>query len=177
MLKKVFDDADLSKYVLTSDYWRELDDWPTLSDMILLGRRLVVFNNVGMTEFPYSAKNMWNFVIESRYGSVGKDVDTCEERVESKNYSGERSLLLVNWFTTITDGLSPCLNNLDKLKHKLTTCHKKFGKWANFLAVDYYSKGRNGGAFKTVEWLNEKLTGTLYLGFYILQFLSNLQEN
>ena len=75
VLKKVFDDADLSKFVLTSDYWRELDDWPTLSDMILLGRRLVVFNNVGMTEFPYSAKNLWNFVIESRYGSVGKDMN------------------------------------------------------------------------------------------------------
>jgi hypothetical protein len=69
---------------------------------------------------------------------------------------------LVNWFTTIANGLSPCLNDLDELKHKLTTCHKKFGKWANFLAVDYYSHGSNGGAFKTVQWLNEKLNGTLY---------------
>ena len=96
--------------------------------------------------------------------------------MESKNYSGERSLLLVNWFTTISDGLSPCLNNFDELKHKLTTCHKKFGKWANFLAVDYYSKGSNGGAFKTVQWLNEKLTGTVYLGFYILQFIQRTRE-
>ncbi len=75
VLAKVFDEADLSKFVLTSDHWGDIEDWPTLSDMISLGRRLIVFNNVGMTEFPYSARNMWNFVIESRYGSVGKDVN------------------------------------------------------------------------------------------------------
>ena len=75
VLAKVFDEADLSKFVLTSDHWGDVEDWPTLSDMISLGRRLIVFNNVGMTEFPYSARNMWNFVIESRYGSVGKDVN------------------------------------------------------------------------------------------------------
>jgi hypothetical protein len=69
----------------------------------------------------------------------------------------------VNWFTTIPNGLSPCLNDFDHLKRKLTTCYRKFGKWANFLAVDFYSKGSNGGAFKTVQWLNEKLTGTFYL--------------
>ena len=73
VLAKVFDEADISKFVLTSDYWGEVEDWPTLSEMISLGRRLVVFNNVGLTEFPYSARNMWNFMIESRYGSVSKN--------------------------------------------------------------------------------------------------------
>ena len=83
--------------------------------------------------------------------------------MESKSHSDDRNLFLVNWFTTIPDGLTPCLNDFYELKRKLTTCYKKFGKWANFVAVDYYSKGKNGGAFKTVQWLNAKLTGKFFV--------------
>ena len=79
VLAKVFDDADISKFVLTSDHWGDGIDWPTLSEMISLGRRLIVFNNVGMTGFPYSARNMWNFVMESRYGSSGRNIRVSEE--------------------------------------------------------------------------------------------------
>ena len=76
MLAKVFDDADLSRNVLRSEHWRKGDeDWPTLSEMASLGRRLVVFNNVGMNEFPYSRLHMWNYVIENRYGSKGENVN------------------------------------------------------------------------------------------------------
>ena len=74
VLAEVFNEADISKLVLTSEHWREFEDWPTLSEMISLGRRLVVFNNVGMTGFPYSKRNMWNYVIENRYGSVSKNI-------------------------------------------------------------------------------------------------------
>lgn len=79
ILRKVFDDADVSRFVFTSNYWSEYEDWPTLSTMISLGRRLVVFSNVGLIGFPYAPRNMWNFVIESRYGNPGKHIGVSYE--------------------------------------------------------------------------------------------------
>ena len=106
LLGKVFDDAEISKFVLTSDHWGDGNDWPTLSEMISLGRRLVVFNNVGMTGFPYSARNMWNFVMESRYGSSGRNIRVSEVLAYShKPYNDIISRGIMTYFV-IRDHLS-----------------------------------------------------------------------
>ncbi|KAK3729580.1 hypothetical protein QZH41_017186, partial [Actinostola sp. cb2023] len=59
ILKRVFDQARVSRHVLRSHHWgSRYKDWPTLIDMRRLGR-LVVFNNVGLNAFPYTTYNMW----------------------------------------------------------------------------------------------------------------------
>ena len=75
LVAKVFGDADISRHVLPSEYWGGgYKEWPTLEKMASLGRRLIVFSSVGLTGFPYSKLNMWNYVIENRYGSKSKNV-------------------------------------------------------------------------------------------------------
>ena len=66
-------------------------------------------------------------------------------------------MALINWFTKVGNPVDPCLNNAQDIKKKLETCRTEFGRWANFIAVDYYESGRHGGPFKVVQWLNEKL--------------------
>ena len=65
--------------------------------------------------------------------------------------------MLVNWFNTLANPLQPCLNSFQEIREKLVTCHDKFGLWANFVAVNYYTAGSGGGAFQAVNWLNEML--------------------
>ena len=86
----------------------------------------------------------------------------CIDRGESRmnaDFNDEWSLVLINWIGTAGNPLSPCLNSLKELTAKLTACYSRFGRWTNFLAVDYYSAGSEGGAFKAVKWLNQKWKG------------------
>lgn len=74
ILKRVFDQAGISPYVLLKENWGdEFNDWSTLRDMRKLGR-LVVFNNNGLRGFPYTEWNMWHYVRENRYGNPGQNV-------------------------------------------------------------------------------------------------------
>ena len=74
ILKRVFDQAGISPYVLLKDsYGDGFLNWPTLRDMRRLGR-LVVFNNNGLSGFPYTESNMWHYVRENHYGSPGQNV-------------------------------------------------------------------------------------------------------
>ena len=59
--------------LLKDSYGDGFHDWPTLRDMRRLGR-LVVFNNNGLSGFPYTESNMWHYVRENRYGSPGQNV-------------------------------------------------------------------------------------------------------
>jgi len=73
ILKRVFDQAGVSSYVLLEENWSDgINDWPTLRDMHRLGR-LVVFNNNGLSGFPYTKYNMWHYVRENRYGNEGQN--------------------------------------------------------------------------------------------------------
>lgn len=73
ILKHVFDQAGISPHVLLEEYWGDgINDWPTLTDMRRLGR-LVVFNNNGLSGFPYTKYNMWRYVRENRYGNAGQN--------------------------------------------------------------------------------------------------------
>lgn len=72
ILKRVFDKAEISPYVLLKENWGDgITEWPTLNDMRRLGR-LVVFDNNGLSGFPYTEYNMWRYVRENRYGSSGQ---------------------------------------------------------------------------------------------------------
>ena len=75
---------------------------------------------------------------------------------------GNQNLVLVNWFRTLADPLDPCLNSFEDKKIKLNTCFHKFGRWANFVAVDFYDASLKGGAFQAVKWLNEKWESNRY---------------
>ena len=84
----------------------------------------------------------------------------CVDRPESRwnaAWNDRWSLVLVNWFSTAANPLQPCLNSYKEIREKLATCHDKFGLWANFIAVNFYSAGSGGGAFQAVKWLNDML--------------------
>ena len=88
----------------------------------------------------------------------------CIDRPESrwnKAWNDQWSLVLINWFSTAANPLQPCLNSFAEIRDKLTTCYGKFGFWANFVAVDFYTASSGGGAFQAVKWLNKKFRGKL----------------
>lgn len=84
----------------------------------------------------------------------------CVDRAESRwnaAWNDRWSLVLVNWFSTAANPLQPCLNSYKEIREKMATCHDKFGLWANFIAVNFYTAGSGGGAFQAVRWLNDML--------------------
>ncbi|XP_029207115.2 LOW QUALITY PROTEIN: PI-PLC X domain-containing protein At5g67130-like [Acropora millepora] len=159
ILKGVFDQARISPFVFDKENWGDgILNWPTLTEMRRLGR-LVVFNNNGLKGFPYTEYNMWYYVRENRYGSDGQTRKECVDRPESRwneVWNDRWSLVLINWFSTAPNPLQPCLNSFAEMKDKLITCHEKFGSWANFIAVNFYTANSGGGAYQAVKWLNDR---------------------
>lgn len=49
-----------------------------------------------------------------------------------------KSLFLENYFPDNPNETTACLDNSDALGKALNVCHSAAGRWANFLAVDYY---------------------------------------
>lgn len=115
---------------------------------------------------------MWNFIVFYFLHSLFP-MQECVDRAESrwnKAWNDRWSLVLINWFSTAGNPLQPCLNSFTEIRDKLITCHDKFGFWANFVAVNYYTAGSGGGAFQVVKWLNNMLRRKYFggVGSYLI---------
>lgn len=94
-----------------------------------------------------------------RYNCTLYGNEECIDRPESRwneVWNDRWSLVLINWFSTAPNPLQPCLNSFAEIKDKLITCHEKFGFWANFIAVNFYTASSGGGAYQAVKWLNDR---------------------
>lgn len=73
-------------------------------------------------------------------GDGGMENGLCPNRAESASMpTKSRSLVLMNYFGTLPDFATACKHNSKPLMDMLDTCHNSSGgRWANFIAVDFY---------------------------------------
>ncbi|XP_044432591.1 PI-PLC X domain-containing protein At5g67130-like [Triticum aestivum] len=158
-LSKLFIKTGLTKYWFPASRMPQNgEDWPRVSDMIRLNRRLVVFTSNRFKESSEGIAYQWNYMVENMYGDVGMDSRVCRNRSESAVLSDRsKSLVLVNYFRSRPVQGSTCMEHSRGLVEVLHTCHAAAGnRWANFLAVDY-KRSNGGGVFQAVDMLNGML--------------------
>ncbi|KAI4366720.1 hypothetical protein MLD38_022561 [Melastoma candidum] len=161
-LTKVFTDAGLMKYWFpVSNMPKNGMDWPLVSDMVSSNHRLIVFTSICSKEQSEGIAYQWNYMVENQYGGRGTKAGNCRNRAESSPLDDKtKSLILVNFFSSVPIKEVTCHYNSGRLINMLETCHGAAGnRWANFIAVDYYKRSGagGGGSFQAVDTLNGKL--------------------
>lgn len=73
-------------------------------------------------------------------GDGGMQAGSCPNRAESSGLDDKtKSLVLVNYFHSMSSKEKTCEDNSGDLINMLRTCYAAAGnRWANFVAVDYY---------------------------------------
>eukprot|EP00258_Populus_trichocarpa_P020680 XP_024436699.1 PI-PLC X domain-containing protein At5g67130 isoform X2 [Populus trichocarpa] len=159
-LTKVFADAGLKKYWFpVSKMPKNGQDWPLVSDMVQNNQRLLVFTSIQSKEASEGIAYQWNYMVENQYGDDGMKAGSCPNRKESPPLDDKsRSLVLVNYFRSISMKKLSCEDNSENLINMLRTCDgAAASRWANFVAVNYYKRSEGGGSFQAVDLLNGKL--------------------
>ncbi|CAA6657347.1 unnamed protein product [Spirodela intermedia] len=149
-LTRAFNDSGLLKYWFPAARMpRRGGDWPLVSDMIAANQRL---ESEGIAF-------QWNYMVENQYGDGGMKDGRCRNRVESAPLDDKtKSLVLVNYFSSIPLKQITCVHNSADLMGMLHTCYAAAGsRWANFVAVDYYKRSKGGGPFQATDTLNGRL--------------------
>lgn len=156
-LNKLFNASGLTKYWFpVAQMPRNGGDWPLLSDMIGKNQRLIVFTSKKAKEANEGIAYEWNYVIENQYGDGGMAAGSCPSRAESSTMNSKtRSLVLVNYFPDNPNVTEACKDNSAALVDMVNTCHNASNnRWANYIAVDFYTKSDGGGAAQAVDIAN-----------------------
>lgn len=159
-LTKLFNDAGLMKYWLpVSEMPKNGQDWPLVTDMVAKNQRLLVFTSIKSKEQSEGIAYQWNYMVENHYGDDGMKAGSCSNRDESSVLTDtSKSLVLVNYFRSLSVKRLACIQNSGELLNMLGTCHNAAAnRWANFVAVDYYKRSEGGGTFQAVDMLNGQL--------------------
>ncbi|KAG8066817.1 hypothetical protein GUJ93_ZPchr0004g38963 [Zizania palustris] len=146
---RVLGRSGLSKYLFpVAKMPKEGGDWPLLKDMIAQNHRLLVFTSNKGKEASDGMAYQWDYVLETQYGNDGLVGGWCPKRAESRPMdSPKQSLLLMNFFSTNPSQIWACGNNSAPLVAKLKACfHASASRWPNFIAVDFYTRSKGGGA-------------------------------
>ncbi|XP_057973072.1 PI-PLC X domain-containing protein At5g67130-like isoform X2 [Malania oleifera] len=159
-LTKVFTEAGLMKYWFPlAQMPKNGQDWPLVVDMVTNNHRLLVFTSIRSKEQTEGIAYQWNYMVENQYGDGGVHAGRCPARENSAPLNdATKSLVLVNHFRSAGTAKNACVLNSDPLLDMLRTCHDAAGgRWANFVAVDYYKRSDGGGASQAVDMLNGEL--------------------
>ncbi|GAV87406.1 hypothetical protein CFOL_v3_30832 [Cephalotus follicularis] len=159
-LIKVFNESGLMKYWFPlSNMPKNGEDWPLVSDMVNNNQRLIVFTSIESKEASEGIAYQWHYMVENQYGDGGMKAGSCPNRSESAPLVDKsKSLVLVNYFSTIPMKETTCVHNSGDLIDMLKTCYGAAGnRWANFVAVNYYKRSEGGGSFQAVDTLNGML--------------------
>ncbi|XP_042970489.1 PI-PLC X domain-containing protein At5g67130-like isoform X1 [Carya illinoinensis] len=159
-LRKVFIDAGLAKYWFPVENMpHNGQDWPLVSDMVAKNQRLLVFTSIRSKEESEGIAYQWNYMVENQYGDGGMRAGNCPNRRESPPLDDKtKSLVLVNYFSSLPFKMTACGHNSADLIKMLHTCFGAAGnRWANFVAVDFYKRSEGGGTFQAVDTLNGEL--------------------
>ncbi|KHG16842.1 hypothetical protein F383_07605 [Gossypium arboreum] len=132
------------------------EDWPLVSDMVANNQRLLVFTSIQSKEASEGISYQGNYMVETQYGDSGMQAGSCSNRVESSSLDDKtKSLVLVNYFHSMSSKEKTCEDNSGDLINMLRTCYAAAGNgWANFVAVDYYKRSEGGGSFQAVDTFN-----------------------
>lgn len=180
LLKKTFVDSGIADYIFFADPSRAFyadaakagsvfpwdvgsKGWPTLQWMIDHGKRLVVFSDHRKKDD--GLPKIWNFAVENDYGNKSL-AGGCQARKGSVQLNDRnKALFVMNHFPTFSmAGISVApgrnsywtSNDYYVLMAQLTACDALAGRLPNFVAVDFFELGNNGGPAKVVEDLNKE---------------------
>ncbi|PKA57056.1 PI-PLC X domain-containing protein [Apostasia shenzhenica] len=159
-LTNVFNVSGLLKYWFPlSEMPQNGEDWPLVSEMVAKNWRLIVFTSIRSKQDTEGIAYQWNFMVENQYGDDGMKAGSCSNRAESAPLTDQsKSLILVNYFTTIPIEATTCVQNSAELINMLHTCYAAASnRWANFVAVNFYKRSEGGGAFQATDMLNGRL--------------------
>ncbi|KAI4167936.1 MAG: hypothetical protein LQ343_006806 [Gyalolechia ehrenbergii] len=135
-----------------------LDDWPTLSEMILMQRRVVIFMdyNANHSSVPYvldEFSHMWETPFSPTNRSFpctqerppGLSTQEAEQRLYLANHNLNTEITLAG--NSILVATAPLLNETNNvtgpgsLGAMAGYCEERWGRPPNFLLVDYYNVG------------------------------------
>jgi Phosphatidylinositol-specific phospholipase C, X domain len=144
-------DAGLIDYVHTQSTGAP---WPTLSNMIESGKRLVIFTeNQALAGTPPWFHYAWGNIFDTPY-DFGSQADfSCDI---NRGNSGNALFLVNHWVslpivgTGIKDSAA-VVNDEGVLWPRVQNCMAQNGHIANFVAVDFY---RQGDLFRVVDSIN-----------------------
>ncbi|KAF2461259.1 PLC-like phosphodiesterase [Lineolata rhizophorae] len=163
--------AGLSRYLYTPPQIpMGLDDWPTLSDMILTQKRVVFFMDykANQTKVPYildEFSQLWETPFSPTDPdfpcTVQRPPDLSDEKARDRLYMANHNLnvevsfsgetLLIPDTANIVD--TNAVNGSSSLGAMTDECTANWGRPPNFLLVDYYSAG-NGSVFEVAAQAN-----------------------
>lgn len=140
-----------------------LNDWPTLSEMILTGKRVVMFLDymANQTQYPWfldEFSQVWETPFDPTDSSFPCDVqrppdlavDDAKNRLylANHNLNLELSLLGVSLLVPARDELNVtnAVNGTGSLGLAGENCLNQWGRAPNFLNVDYYNTGSYPGS-------------------------------
>jgi len=128
------------------------DDWPTLKEMIISDKRVVVFTSRGSTNSSYTGfHDYWDYTFGNDY-AAGSRVDfecTLDNR---GNPNG--NLFLFNHFITKTTpqrDSARAINSNPFFVSRAEMCNQQIGHMPNFVMVDFFGEGN---VFEVVKQLN-----------------------
>ncbi|KAI1211699.1 PLC-like phosphodiesterase [Annulohypoxylon truncatum] len=149
-----------------------LDDWPTLSEMVLRGQRVVMFMDymANQTEYPWlldEFSQLWETPFDPTNQSfpctVQRPPDLAEKDAKNRLYMINHNLN-VELSILGTDMLVPARTELNVTNNVTGTgslglsannCRSDWGRPPNFLNVDYYNSGGfPGSVFEVAAQMN-----------------------
>ncbi|KHG28694.1 hypothetical protein F383_34944 [Gossypium arboreum] len=106
-------------------------------------------------------------MVENQYRDSEMQVGNCPNRAELSGLDDKtKSLVLVNYFHSMSSKEKTCEDNFGDLINMLRTCYAAVGnRWANSVAVDY-KRSEGGGSFQAIDTLNGKLLGQLQVSLH-----------
>lgn len=149
----VFTEAGLDKYLYTHDKAR---GWPTLSEMIQSGKRLVVFNDSRDATRPAWQLYMWDFIVDTDYNMTDVSQFSCEF------YRGEATndLYFLNQFIYKDYGSgifapdkdqAQIANQRELIVERAKKCWQEKKHVPNYVYVDWYAQGDVMGAVNAIN--------------------------
>jgi hypothetical protein len=141
-----FNAANLKQYA----YQHEGGAWPTLGQMIDMGMRLVVLQDVSVDPAYPWLMNVWDHAFETNYSAAVPEDFSCD----INRGTGSNDLFIFNNFLTNVFG-SPALaeqvNHNPALMDRIGECEAVHATPANFVTVDFIDIGDTILAIQTLN--------------------------
>ncbi|CAF9913352.1 hypothetical protein IMSHALPRED_000986 [Imshaugia aleurites] len=168
--------SGLSNYAyVPSQVPMNTSSWPTLSEMILMGKRAVIFMdyNANQTEVPYildEFSQMWETPFSPTNQSFpctqqrppGLSVQAAENRMYMANHNLNTEISLAGTSllvpTTALINQTNALNGSGSLGLMANNCAATWPNPPNFLLVDYYNEGSSPGSVFEVAAQHNNVT-------------------